>query len=460
MSTSPWPQLFVVRPEVKDPIDKTLLMPSTIVPLIPVDELPDWFEIVSVPRVLSIEQTGGMYNVGTAKKTGTYDVQTVNSKLPGPPSFSWARDAEHSMPISSEPLPEVLDYEDAIGGAGDDTPSSDDSFITAVSRERPSTWKECDTTTHLESTDENNLKPLSSVTFFLHHPAHIIESVANAATIPVETGSGSPAGLPRPPTPSTTQKQKQPYCVRWCRTGNCIFGTACRHQHVVPQTVEELHKVGISQLPDWWARRHHMDLAAWPIELNYPLPQGKLNPKRSRRIQDRRSPRAITNTKSATDLAAAVMAAGKTADGPDSKELLAAVGRAVFTEVEEKMAATTIATTTATASRPPLAATAGHVRASRSHMSRQQKRKTKKKAKQTSQRLGDTNIIDMLKKALSGDLESTEILATNTTSGDGKGKREQEQEKRRCTNGTDQTGAKGRRTTLMWRLLGTICLFR
>ncbi|KAI0894826.1 hypothetical protein F4806DRAFT_98155 [Annulohypoxylon nitens] len=61
-----FPQHFIVRPSVtKHTANSTVTIPGPIVPLIAVDQLPEWLDLFGVPRELSLEQTVGLSNLGT-----------------------------------------------------------------------------------------------------------------------------------------------------------------------------------------------------------------------------------------------------------------------------------------------------------------------------------------------------------------------------------------------------------
>ncbi|KAG7293300.1 hypothetical protein NEMBOFW57_003346 [Staphylotrichum longicolle] len=76
------PRFFIVRPDTKrTSADGTVhTMPGPIVPLVAIDELPEWLDIVGVPRQLEVEQTIGLCNLGTASKsTVSYDVKITHN---------------------------------------------------------------------------------------------------------------------------------------------------------------------------------------------------------------------------------------------------------------------------------------------------------------------------------------------------------------------------------------------
>ncbi|KAI1446749.1 hypothetical protein F5Y02DRAFT_56552 [Annulohypoxylon stygium] len=65
-----FPQHFIVRPSVtKHTANSTVTIPGPIVPLIAVDQLPEWLDLFGVPRELSLEQTVGLSNLGTVVRS-------------------------------------------------------------------------------------------------------------------------------------------------------------------------------------------------------------------------------------------------------------------------------------------------------------------------------------------------------------------------------------------------------
>jgi hypothetical protein len=73
----PGPDHFLVRPGTKDG------KPGPIVPLIAVDQLPDWMQLVGVPRELDAEQTIGLMNLGIIDKEDgdVYEVRLHHVKI-------------------------------------------------------------------------------------------------------------------------------------------------------------------------------------------------------------------------------------------------------------------------------------------------------------------------------------------------------------------------------------------
>ncbi|KAI1103298.1 hypothetical protein F4804DRAFT_352986 [Jackrogersella minutella] len=94
------PQYFIVRPNVtKHTASGTVTKPGPIVPLVAVDQLPEWLDLAGVPRELSVEQTVGLSNLGTVVRSPEFytvymhsDVQPIPAAAMGS-STADARDA-------------------------------------------------------------------------------------------------------------------------------------------------------------------------------------------------------------------------------------------------------------------------------------------------------------------------------------------------------------------------------
>ncbi|RYP81304.1 hypothetical protein DL769_002033 [Monosporascus sp. CRB-8-3] len=65
----PLPRHFLVRPgTVKHTASGAVTIPGPMVPLLPVDQLPEWMDVLGVPRELAVEQTAGLVNLGTVAR--------------------------------------------------------------------------------------------------------------------------------------------------------------------------------------------------------------------------------------------------------------------------------------------------------------------------------------------------------------------------------------------------------
>lgn len=94
MTMYPCPEHFIVRPGLAG-------RGEAIVPLIAVDQLPDWIQLAGVPRQLDVEQASGMINLGLVAGDGfsAYEVRLRVDKIRAIMSGS-ARDHNEEDPLS------------------------------------------------------------------------------------------------------------------------------------------------------------------------------------------------------------------------------------------------------------------------------------------------------------------------------------------------------------------------
>ncbi|XDG06894.1 hypothetical protein ABKA04_006509 [Annulohypoxylon sp. FPYF3050] len=111
-----FPQHFIVRPGVtKQTANGTVTTPGPIVPLIAVDQLPEWLDLFGVPRELSLEQTVGLSNLGTVVRSPEFydvymhtDIDIAPVVTNGPNSENYRRvdhrreDRSNALLISSD----------------------------------------------------------------------------------------------------------------------------------------------------------------------------------------------------------------------------------------------------------------------------------------------------------------------------------------------------------------------
>ncbi|KAK3341230.1 hypothetical protein B0T25DRAFT_335092 [Lasiosphaeria hispida] len=239
------PRFFLVRPGVTQQTPSGAIREELgpIVPLVPLDELPPWLDIVGMPRELAVEDTVGMVNLGPiAKPEGTYSVRIMYQPSSPAPS-DWADDVT-MVGDSVEAIP--------VAAAGTSQPQAQVMEATAAAP-APA--------------------PAPGA-----HPAdrmktHWSEARASAlgqqpALLPLKTT----AQQPQPPQPGPKTAGKQPatthadrtsvptssplsppeYCRHWCHHGTCKWGQRCRYVHAMPTTHGGLLEVGLSQYPAWW----------------------------------------------------------------------------------------------------------------------------------------------------------------------------------------------------------------
>ncbi|KFH48139.1 hypothetical protein ACRE_010630 [Hapsidospora chrysogenum ATCC 11550] len=257
----PKPQFFIVRPHLRaqrgssasdDTVDVTY--GSTIVPLIPVDLLPDWIEIQGVPRQLGLEQTVGMTNLGSFPR-GNEEVlrlkfHTVYQERSGADGYPEKEDHEErgsSTVASGEstsdeaPSSAVFRSHYAITalhkntGDGVPTPSPPVPHGLAAIRHNGS----------IEATSHRGTASTTTSTSADSRQLHqVIRSEKPTTTPP---GPGQP-----PQTIPGRKSTFQRSCPHWCRYGTCGFAETCYWRHVMPQTEEGLAEVGLDRFPKWY----------------------------------------------------------------------------------------------------------------------------------------------------------------------------------------------------------------
>ncbi|KAF4470323.1 zinc finger DNA-binding [Fusarium albosuccineum] len=210
---APTPQFFLVRPGLEQITSsgQVLVQPGTAVPLIPADLLPEWLQVVGVPRNLSPEQTQGMINLGAVHAEtepyklkfnqlyeekecdgDTSDESTIHAPKPHPLPSAEKGDI-NSDKAKTKPIP-----------SRSSTPSGPKA--------------------------KTKLKAAKGLASSRHNPANSEDTTTTAALLPA-------VKLP---------------CRHWCQSGTCKWSQFCRFQHTMPETAEGLAEVGLTRFPDWW----------------------------------------------------------------------------------------------------------------------------------------------------------------------------------------------------------------
>ncbi|KAM0287713.1 hypothetical protein ACHAQH_000244 [Verticillium albo-atrum] len=168
----------------------------SIVPLIPLDLLPEHVDIVGLPRYLSPTQTARMSSVGThdkAKDTPRYKLHIMQPTQKDP-------NKNIDVPIVTNPC--VI-------------PSARHPQIMSV--------------------------PVTSLPAGTSPPAFGLEAAAPASAHRLLT----------PPKPSSGSGRGY-YCRHYCHHGTCKWGNRCRYQHVMPNSASGLAEVGLKGFPAWY----------------------------------------------------------------------------------------------------------------------------------------------------------------------------------------------------------------
>lgn len=214
---------FVVRPavEVTLPSGEVERRPDTIVPLIPMDMIPEGVEIKGIPRQMSPTETMGMTHVGTTslesdnggKALALHQQQTGSSTSTAPTGLCYTP-ASFEQPMGHEPKTQASQ------------------FLRNVPRPLA-----------LPLTPDGT--PTSQRSMPLKPSEHVETPVRQAR--PLKTSN-------RSQTPS--DKSEEPsHCQQWCHHGRCDRGGSCRSKHDMPKSQDGLRAVGLERLPEWWFHR-------------------------------------------------------------------------------------------------------------------------------------------------------------------------------------------------------------
>ncbi|KAK2027108.1 hypothetical protein LX32DRAFT_641221 [Colletotrichum zoysiae] len=291
---------------------------GTIVPLVPVDQLPAYINIHGVPREMAIEDTTGMSNLGMfTKPEGLFQMRPLtptNVKLSssvGPSQSDPSALNDRTRLQQNERLGGTA-YEPTIGApatmwaskslTGDpEVPPSRPNLAAGTTQPQPPApqlppRRVIDWAEDTESVSTDNFSAPDEDRSASSTPNTVVTSVkeAQAQRVPIarkdkpaaeiadrmlELGGSQFATRQAPPSrtssqsnisdtpkPSKPGKQKASrpagsLCWQWCQTGQCIWSTECRYTHQMPMTLEGLAKVGLTELPGWWRRA-----AGLPVE--------------------------------------------------------------------------------------------------------------------------------------------------------------------------------------------------
>lgn len=204
------PQFFVLRQN------------GSLVPLIPMDEIPHNIRIADVPRTLSIQETVGMLNIGQYPSRHRHFVLTDTN---GTPNRFDAVQFLDTLEVNSD-------------------------------EERPST------------TPTKQPVSLASITGRSYGIGEQPPTALDAPTSTTPSGppSTSPFGgfEPLPPWhdpaqlgPRTIVPGKKIYCTHWMSTGECDYAQqGCLYKHVMPLDLKTLNDLGYQDIPKWYREKH------------------------------------------------------------------------------------------------------------------------------------------------------------------------------------------------------------
>ncbi|KAL2263452.1 hypothetical protein VTK26DRAFT_6750 [Humicola hyalothermophila] len=260
------PRFFVVRPEERQTSEGTTeTVPGPIVPLIAIDELPEWLDVGGIPRELTVEQTVGLYNLGTVPRgNGTYSINiirraaslaagnanTAGTEIKDRTSSNWVaalpmhptdRTRSHragETHAARDPATTITTTGNAVPSPNSASPSPQGSAASSTppSSSSSKTTAEQQFIAPVPNPNNNNTNSNSNTA------AKTTDAAVAAATAAVAADAAAP--------------QPAEYCRHWCRHGTCKWGLRCRYRHELPATAEGLAEVGLLPPPprEWWAR--------------------------------------------------------------------------------------------------------------------------------------------------------------------------------------------------------------
>ncbi|KAI1190076.1 hypothetical protein F5B17DRAFT_427887 [Nemania serpens] len=294
----------------------TVTRPGPSVPLIAVDQLPPWVDVVGIPRELSHEQAMNLYSLGIVPKGEPYEIHVSPTHLQAPeiPSSqmdpaAMARTSQKAQLVSRHATINHYSGQRTKNGVG----STDRPKDTVRDRPLMGLHQRPASPAPLSASRENpypmmyatGLREGKSHTSgrrgLVEHPAERLLRASRELTLretrtaesrPFLTTSSRLSSSTSPSSSSsssattttmmTTRKvnttsnakkknknknraasarktgkkgktKEKLYCRNWCRHGTCGFGKACWYRHEMPHTAHGLRQVGLSDYPPWWA---------------------------------------------------------------------------------------------------------------------------------------------------------------------------------------------------------------
>ncbi|KAF3055700.1 hypothetical protein GL218_07179 [Daldinia childiae] len=293
----PLPHYFIVRPgTTKHTASGTVTTPGPIVPLIAVDQLPEWLDLFGIPRELSVEQTVGLRNLGTAIRNPKFYQVYMHNDLQATPTahqedYHTLRDRVQStndsglMPIDTPIISTSPSASSSTTLTSAEEGSTASSRVDPISESSPSP---SGPNTQATSISNPHTKPAktrpnsTNTTTGSQHPRFASPAVASS-TPPTNPYPFIPAPalapahfLPSwlPPSTTRTKPHHRPssrshshhtngspsstYCKHWCHRGTCRWGAQCRYAHEMPTTAAGLRDVGLAHHPAWYTTAVNM----------------------------------------------------------------------------------------------------------------------------------------------------------------------------------------------------------
>ncbi|KAK4238024.1 hypothetical protein C8A03DRAFT_33981 [Achaetomium macrosporum] len=211
-----------------------------MVPLVAVDELPDWLGLVGVPRELTAEQTIDLYNLGTVSKSDGSYVVNMHQATAGGPSTTM----EHTEGKQGDATVKAHSASSETKGS---SPAAPGTTPAHPADNMKAHWNGA----HARDLTINNNTAQHQPPTPLLPPGPQL-TLPRGPTQPTGSTTSTASNTTTEPVTTTAATTTTEYCRHWCQHGTCRWGLRCRHLHAMPTTRAELAEVGLREIPAWW----------------------------------------------------------------------------------------------------------------------------------------------------------------------------------------------------------------
>lgn len=246
------PLYFVVRPGTRrgpGGFGTNNIEPGAIVPLVALDQLPTWLEIVDVPRALTVEQAAGLLNLGTVMKgSGTFDVRIHAARLDGADK----RRMMANLPLPPSPVSGLGTSPGTSPDPGTSPSPSPVAVAVAVPVPDPVSIPIPALVPARASPPANGTAPIGTKSTDIPLPAAPAPPVAPTPAFAASAAHASIASASASASAAANNPPTTAYCRHWAHNGTCRWGPGCRYVHAMPTTPEGLAELGLKTFPAWW----------------------------------------------------------------------------------------------------------------------------------------------------------------------------------------------------------------